>query len=156
MLGIMESWNMVITLVLLVAGASTFRIGSSLKRDSYHTDLEQPSHPATYNRNCHNLCIHSAHTERQLWTCLLTNCSPESTESSEEDEEDSSDMYDYSPEEEIKRHETKRANLREKKWQYTDPLTVCISGKCAGLQNALFYQCVYSKCVAAGKEDRRK
>jgi len=149
----MESWNTILIVALLVAGVSSFRIESNLKRNGYASALEPPSHPAI---TCHNMCIHSAHTERQLWTCLLTNCSPDDLTQDEEEQAAIPDMYDFTPSEPLqKRQESKRGNLREKKWQYTDPLTVCISGNCAGLQNALFYQCVYSKCVAAGKEDRR-
>ncbi|KAI0241183.1 hypothetical protein LSAT2_000103 [Lamellibrachia satsuma] len=39
---------------------------------------------------------------------------------------------------------------RSKRWQYSDPVEVCISAKCPGQTGAVFYQCVYEECIMKG------
>ncbi|KAK2159049.1 hypothetical protein NP493_1751g00006 [Ridgeia piscesae] len=39
---------------------------------------------------------------------------------------------------------------RTKRWQYSDPVEVCITAKCPGQTGAVFYQCVYRECIMKG------
>jgi hypothetical protein len=37
-----------------------------------------------------------------------------------------------------------------KRWQYSDPLQVCIAQNCGGQQGAPLYQCVFKECIMKG------
>ena len=44
-------------------------------------------------------------------------------------------------------HVTADRQRINKRWQYTDPLQVCIAQNCPGQRGATFYQCVFKQCI---------
>ena len=67
--------------------------------------------------------------------------------------EDEDEAMDNS--EEFNEYESKEIT-RTKKWQYADPMQMCMMSKCQGLSGVDFYQCVYGKCITGNKEEEER
>ena len=62
--------------------------------------------------------------------------------------EDKEHQVVHTEEEEQQQQDDGVVEARDKKWQYSDPLQVCISTYCNGRRHNKFYECVFDRCVA--------
>ena len=116
--------------------------GEQLSTDWSRLSDESQTNPLLcLSMKCHGLKLHDR------LQCLYTYCF---TDMHMQENDQSSTRTKRQQDREIKPELT-----RSKKWQYSDPLQVCISTYCNGRRSSSFYQCVYSRCIAKRERDER-
>ena len=129
--------------------------GDELSTDWTQLSEESHSNPLLcLSMKCHGLRLHDR------LQCLYTYCftdmqvNQEATNQKPSSNERRHFIDDSETPRQADNVDVGMEEVRSKKWQYSDPLQVCISTYCNGRRQSSFYQCVYNRCIA--KKDREE